>query len=128
MKPPKFVKEIWIMTRSGIPLLHSAQIPDINGDLFAGFVSAITSFANEIFVEKCQIIAMASFKLSLLHHSDPNLIFICRSSVRISDLKINFFLNNLREHFLALHKEDLKEFTGKMKCFNDSRILADFSA
>ncbi|UYP48498.1 hypothetical protein NEF87_004783 [Candidatus Lokiarchaeum ossiferum] len=128
MKPPKFVKEIWIMTKTGIPLLHSAHIRDINGDLFAGFVSAITSFATDIFIEKCQNITMASFKLSLLHNSNPDLIFICRSSVSTSELKINYYLNNLREHFLAIHAEDLKEFTGKMKCFNNSKILAEFSA
>lgn len=128
MKPPKFVKEIWIMTKTGIPLVHSAHVPDINGDLFAGFVSAITSFATDIFVEKCHNITMASFKLSLLHNSNPDLIFICRSSVSTSELKINFYLNNLREHFLAIHAEDLKEFTGKMKSFNNSRILVEFSA
>ena len=108
------------MTSTGIPLLHSNQNSKISKELFTGFISAITTFASEIFVEKCQCIQMKSFKFTILYHSEPNLIFICRSDAHISEIKVKYHLNFVKREFLAHHQFDLEDFKGKMAQFNSS--------
>ncbi|WP_371805576.1 hypothetical protein [Candidatus Lokiarchaeum ossiferum] len=106
------------MTSDGIPLYHTNKNSKICKELFTGFISAMTSFASEIFVEKCQCIQMKSFKFTILYHSEPNLIFICRSDAHVSEIKVKFYLNILKRKFLADHQFDLENFKGKMEQFN----------
>ncbi len=116
------------MTGSGIPLIHSTQKTDINHELFAGFVSAITNFAVDIFIEKCSCIKLASSKLTLLFNNYPDLIFICHSSKNIHGNRIKAYLNKIRDSFLEIHYEDLINFTGKVDVFRNSPILLDLIA
>ena len=80
MELPDFASELWIMTASGLPLIHQSKCQDTNGDLFAGLVTAITHFAADIFTEQCKSIKMNSSKLTFLHTTGPDLIFLCKTT------------------------------------------------
>ena len=123
MELPDFASELWIMTASGLPLIHHSRIVDKKGELFAGLVSAITTFAEDIFTEQCKSIKMNTSKLTFLHNYDPDLIFLCRSEAKTLERRIMTFLCHVREIFLEEYGEMLITWVGSMKYFKNFALV-----
>ena len=119
MELPDFASELWIMTASGLPLIHMCKHRDRSGDLFAGLVTAITHFAEDIFTEQCQSIKMKTSKLTLLHNFNPDLILLCRSEVKTLERRIISYLKHIREKFLDEYGELMLDWKGCMKPFTN---------
>jgi hypothetical protein len=123
---PDYASEVWIMTASGLPLVHRCRHKDVAGDLFAGLVTAITHFAEDIFTEQCQSIKMKSSKLTFLHSFNPDLILLCRSEVKTQERRIISYLSHVRDVFLEEFEEVLLDWKGSMKPFANFTNFADF--
>ena len=123
MKHPDFASELWIMTSSGLPLIHKCKKIDSKGELFAGLISAITAFAEDIFTEECKSIKMKKSKITFLHNNNPDLIFLCRSEAKTLERRIISYLCNIREIFLEEFGEMLNAWDGNMKEFNNCAFV-----
>ena len=114
MDLPDFANELWVMTASGLPLVHMCKCQNDREDLFTGLVSAINDFAEEIFADQCQSIKMKTSKLPFLHSPSPEIIFLCRSEVKTLEHRVITYLNHMCDHFLEEYSEILVDWKGCM--------------
>ena len=62
MKTVHLVKEIWIISESGIPIYNQSTEENVDKDLFGGFIKAIDSFIHNL-GDECKRIEMGDSQL-----------------------------------------------------------------
>lgn len=92
----KILRDIWILTDSGIVLFHRTYDQDLDEQLFGSLLSALNSFAEEISKGGLSNFELQNKRFTLLKKN--NIIFIANSSKKFREKKV---------------MEELKEIVGK---------------
>ena len=92
----KILRDIWILTDSGIVLFHRTYDQDLDEQLFGSLLSALNSFAEEISKGGLSNFELQNKRFTLLKKN--KIIFIANSSKKFREKKV---------------MEELKEIVGK---------------
>ena len=92
----KILRDIWILTDSGIVLFHRTYDQNLDEQLFGSLLSALNSFAEEISKGGLSNFELQNKRFTLLKKN--NIIFIANSSKKFREKKV---------------MEELKEIVGK---------------
>ncbi|MFX1518757.1 MAG: hypothetical protein ACFFCD_02385 [Promethearchaeota archaeon] len=116
------IHNVYILKKTGESLIHGYYGSiEVDEALITGFLSAISSFAEEIGAESVESLVMKNMKfVYAMDTSIPGDPIIFAVSVdREDDEKIiKDILVKIKEKFIGRHKTDLEEWTGDIKIFN----------
>jgi hypothetical protein len=108
------------LKRTGESLLHGYYGSiEVDESLITGFLSAISSFAEEIGAENVESLVMKNMKFVYgLETSTPDPIIFAVCVDREEDSKkIEFVLRKIKDKFMEAHRTDVEEYTGDLSVF-----------
>jgi hypothetical protein len=116
------IHNVYILKKTGESLIHGYYGSiEVDETLITGFLSAISSFAEEIGAESVESLVMKNMKFVYAMDTsipeDP-IIFAVSVDREEDDSKIKDILVKIKEKFIGEHKTDLEEWTGDIKVFN----------
>jgi hypothetical protein len=97
----KILRDIWILTDSGIVLFHRTYDENFDEQLFGGLLSALNSFAEEISKGGISSIELQNKRFTLIKKN--NMIFIANSSKKFKEKKVWEELKEIVEKFFKLY-------------------------
>ena len=97
----KILRDIWILTDSGIVLFHRTYDQDLDEQLFGSLLSALNSFAEEISKGGLSNFELQNKRFTLLKKN--NIIFIANSSKKFKEKKVMEELKEIVEKFFKLY-------------------------
>jgi oligoribonuclease NrnB/cAMP/cGMP phosphodiesterase (DHH superfamily) len=101
----KILRDIWILTDSGIVLFHRTYDKTLDEQLFGSLLSALNSFAEEISKEGLSNFEVQNKRFTLLKKN--NIIFIANSSKKFKEKKVMEELKEIIEKFFKLYPPHL---------------------
>ena len=101
----KILQDIWIMTDSGLILFSELSKTQIDEHLFAGLLSALTCFAEELTDQSLDNIEMESKKIYIVRHDE--ITFVVSTSKDTKEKKLLNELNKVISSFFELYEEKL---------------------
>ena len=118
MKTVHLVKEIWIISESGIPIYNQATEENVDKDLFGGFIKAIDAFIHNL-GDECKRIEMGDSQLLIEKCKEASVLVVCRSGKKIKSKKIEKYLGKIIKEISAHHHERIKTWDGNTDEFDD---------
>jgi hypothetical protein len=113
---------VYILRKTGENLLHGYYGSiEVDESLITGFLSAISSFAEEIGAESVESLIMKNMKfVYALDTSTPDsIIFAVCVDREEEQRKIENILRKIKEAFMTAHKSDLEAYTGDLSVFKE---------
>jgi len=115
---------VWVVTETGIALFSQVFNQDHDPQLFAGVLSALNSFSEQISEG-----GLSNFQVSEIHFSmikRMGLIFVASSNPRAKKKKALDELNIIAEKFLNKYSKILEDWNSDISQFTDfSQVIAD---
>jgi len=114
------IHNVYILRKTGESLLHSYYGSiEVDESLITGFLSAISSFAEEIGAESVESLVMKNMKfVYALDTSTPDPIIFAVCVDREEDSKkIEFVLRKIKDKFMTAHRTDIESYTGDLSVF-----------
>ncbi len=96
------IKGVWIITGTGLCVLHrtySKEGSNIDQTLFAGFLTAIMSMAQEITNSEIQKIDMKQLNLHFKYYPENGYYIVVSAKNNVDDERINSFFDDIRKYF-----------------------------
>lgn len=116
------IHNVYILKKTGENLLHGYYGSiEVDESLITGFLSAISSFAEEIGAESVESLIMKNMKfVYALDTSTPDsIIFAVCVDREEEQRKIENILRKIKEAFMTAHKSDLEAYTGDLSVFKE---------
>lgn len=114
----KVIRDIWILTESGITLFSRVIDPRVNPQLFGALMSALNTFA-----EKLVDGGISNFDLSKIRFTiekKSNLLFVASSSSKVKVKKVSNELQDVVNKFFELYPEEvLEQWDSDVEVFTD---------
>lgn len=82
------VKELWVFSKGGIPLIELFQKDKLEPSLLGGFCSAIKSFSIKLSGNELNSFEMGGNKYTLASALDGSVFLVCNSPSQIKDKNI----------------------------------------
>ena len=115
------IHNVYILKKTGESLIHGYYGSiEVDDTLITGFLSAISTFAEEIGAESVESLVMKNMKfVYAMDKSIPEepIIFAVSVDREEDELKIKDILVSIKEKFVEAHKSDLEEWIGDIKTF-----------
>ena len=116
------IHNVYILRKTGESLIHGYYGSiEVDETLITGFLSAISTFAEEIGAESVESLVMKNMKFVYAMDAslpeDP-IIFAVSVDREEDEQKIKDILIEIKEKFVGRHKSDLEDWTGDIKIFN----------
>ena len=114
------IHNVYILRKTGESLLHGYYGSiEVDESLITGFLSAISSFAEEIGAESVESLVMKNMKFVYsLDTTTPDPIIFAVCVVREEDSKkIEFVLRKIKDKFMTAHRTDIEAYTGDLSVF-----------
>ena len=116
------LKELWILTRDGLPLVCFTEEGADSENLVCGFISALQSFCNELTSDDLRIIQLQDEKITMSTCLDETALIVCKTTGKIKEKKIQKMTNMIKNMFEKMYKaEDLKDWNGDLSLFDNFR-------
>jgi hypothetical protein len=104
------IHNVYILKKTGESLLHGYYGSiEVDESLITGFLSAISSFAEEIGAESVESLVMKNMKFVYSLETttpDPIIFAVCIDREEDSK-KIEFVLRKIKDKFMAAHRTDI---------------------
>ncbi|MFX1518758.1 MAG: hypothetical protein ACFFCD_02390 [Promethearchaeota archaeon] len=116
------IHNVYILKKTGENLLHGYYGSiEVDESLITGFLSAISSFAEEIGAESVESLIMKNMKfVYALDTSTPeSIIFAVCADREEEQRKIENILRKIKGAFMTAHKSDLETYTGDLSVFKE---------
>lgn len=113
----KILQDIWIFTETGISVFKRVFDPkQVNEQRFAMFLSAVNSFANQVYAGGISNFEVSDKKFSILKKN--NFLFIGNTDPKIKNKKIINELEEISNKFFEIYPKDLLEhWNGDLSLF-----------
>jgi hypothetical protein len=115
------IHNVYILKKTGESLIHGYYGSiEVDETLITGFLSAISTFAEEIGAESVETLVMKNMKFVYAMDTslpDDPLIFAVSVDREEDEQKIKEILIEVKEKFVGRHKSDLEDWTGDIKLF-----------
>lgn len=114
------IHNVYILKKTGESLIHGYYGSiEVDEALITGFLSAISTFAEEIGAESVESLVMKNMKfVYAMDTSTPEpIIFAVSVDREEEEYKIKDILIKIKEKFIGEHKSDLEEWHGDINAF-----------
>ena len=101
----KLIKDLWILTESGITVFSRVIDPRVNPQLFGALMSAINAFAEKLTEGGISNFELSEIKFSLI--KKKNFLFVATSTKTIKSKKIYNELKYISTRFFVLYPEEM---------------------
>ncbi len=105
------LNELWIISHYGLSVYHQALTDKISDNLFAGFISAIINFAQELGEDEIKKLEMAGTNLVVISSADKKWFFIGRAGKKVKEKKIFNYLDDVRHIFFEQFGTILEKYS-----------------
>ena len=113
----KILRDIWILTESGITVYSRVIDPRVSPQLFGALMSALNIFAENLTEGGISNFELSNIRFSIIRRN--NFLFVANSSNKIKVKKVQKELNDISEKFFALYPEEmLKKWNGEVGLFD----------
>ena len=113
----KLIKDLWILTESGITVFSRVIDPRVNPQLFGALMSAINAFAEKLTEGGISNFELSEIKFSLI--KKKNFLFVATSTKTIKSKKIYNELKFISTRFFELYPEEmLKKWNSDVGLFD----------
>lgn len=114
----KIIRDIWILTESGLTIFDRVIDPRIGSQVFGGLMIALNTYA-EILTEG----GISNFELSSIRFTivkKNHFLFVANSSNKIKVKKVLTELKNISKKFFETYPEEiLKNFSSNIRIFKN---------
>ena len=115
---------MWVVTETGIALFSRVFNQDHDQQLFAGVLSALNSFSEQISEGGLSSFQVSEIRFSMIKRK--GLIFVASSNPRAKKKKALDELNIIAEKFLNKYSKILEDWNSDISQFADfSQVIAD---
>jgi len=115
---------VWVVTETGIALFSRVFNQDHDQQLFAGVLSALNSFSEQISEGGLSSFQVSEIRFSMIKRK--GLIFVASSNPRAKKKKALDELNIIAEKFLNKYSKILEDWNSDISQFADfSQVIAD---
>ena len=114
----KLIKDLWILTESGITVFSRVIDPRVNPQLFGALMSAINAFAEKLTEGGISNFELSEIKFSII--KQKKFLFVATSSKTIKSKKIYKELKYISTRFFELYPEEmLKKWDSDVGLFDN---------
>ncbi len=117
----KILKDVWIITSTGVVLYSRVQYEKINPQLFGALMSALNTFAEKLSDGGITNFELSNLKFVVVKRRD--FLFIASTSTKIKEKKTEEELKKIGDLFFKSYPQEVLS-----KWDNDVSIFADFGA
>ena len=113
------IKELWIFSNAGIPIVEISKDTGLNKYLMGSFISAIKSYAQHLSEKGLNSFILENYKFILKSVLDNNAILVCMCDVNIKDKKIHKQCDVIARIFEEIYKpDDIQNWDGEVSYFD----------
>ncbi|MFX1275242.1 MAG: hypothetical protein ACFFBP_11290 [Promethearchaeota archaeon] len=115
----KIIQDIWILTKTGISVYNRVYDPEkLDQQLFAMLMSAINSFADEVYIGGISSFELSDKKFSIIKHND--FLFVANSDPKVKCKKVVNELEAISEKFFKAYPHNvLENWDGDVSIFDN---------
>ena len=123
---PSDLKELWIFSKEGLPIVDFTKDDTIDESLLGGFIAAIKSFSQELSGKELKSFSLMSYKFTLMPYFQDEFIIVCRSNFNVKDNKVFKICKVIGKIFEDMYDiSKLKEWDGDDSFFNKFKNRLD---
>jgi len=112
--------ELWIFSRSGVPVVEFSKKGAVDKTFLGFFISAIKTFSQQVSGRELKGFNIGENKYSCIHCMDKEVILVCRSPLDVNKKQIKKVCNVIGKMFEELFsKEDIDKWNGDLSFFED---------
>lgn len=120
------IETFYVITYSGLLIYTQNAHLGVEASLFAGFISAINSFVNEMGETNINKINMGMSQIIIMKSEEHNVFFVGIANSKVKDKKVEKYLRKLKEKFCKYFGDDMKKFTGNLQPFMNAGKVLNF--
>jgi hypothetical protein len=125
-KMSAILKELWIFSQAGIPIVEFSKDTGLDKYLMGSFVSAIKLYSQHLSEKGLNSFILENHKFVLKSMMDGNAILVCRTDVDMKDKKIDKQCEVIARIFEELYTpEDVKKWDGTLAYFDEFKEKLD---
>jgi len=114
------IKELWIFSNAGIPIVDFSKDSGLNKYLMGSFISAIKTYAQHLSEKGLNSFILENYKFILKSVLEGNAILVCMTDVNIKEKKIDKQIAVIARIFEELYKpDDIKNWDGEISFFEE---------
>ncbi|MFX1417667.1 MAG: hypothetical protein ACFE9N_01975 [Promethearchaeota archaeon] len=106
----KVVRDIWILTESGLTVFSRVIDPRVGPQVFGGLMSALNTFAENLTEGGISNFEMSSIRFTIIKNN--HFLFVANSSNEIKAKKILNELRNISKKFFKIYPEEILKNVG----------------
>ena len=119
-KMSSVLKEIWVFSQAGIPIVEFSKNTGLDKFLMGSFVSAIKLYSQHLSEKGLNSFILENHKFVLKSLLDGNAILVCRTDVDMKDKKIDKQCDVIARLFKELYNpNDVKHWDGTLAYFDE---------
>ncbi|MHA1436989.1 MAG: hypothetical protein ACTSPD_05390 [Promethearchaeota archaeon] len=120
------IKEVWIFTRGGIPLVDYCKDSGVNKTLLGSFFSALSCFSKELTGNELKSFLIKDYKFTATTCLEGEVVILCRSPAKAKEKTIKQVCKMIVKLFTDLYTlKDIKEWDGDLSKFDKFKEKLD---
>lgn len=122
----KILRDIWILTKTGVTLFSRVMSEKINPQIFGGIMSALNIYAEKLTNGGISNFTLSNIRFAIIKRN--NLLFIGNASSKIKIKRVVSELELISEKFIIMYpKEVLENWDSDVALFTDFKNQIDNS-
>ena len=118
--------ELWIFSRSGVPIVEFSKKGTVDKTFLGFFISAIKTFSQQVSGRELKGFNVGKNKYSCIHCMDNEMVLVCRSPLDVNRKQINKICDVIGKMFEELFSiQDLDNWDGDLAFFDNFRHKLD---
>ena len=115
----QLIRDLWIITESGLVLFDRIFDEKLCADLFGAFMSAITNFTSELSTQSGSLSSFRLIETQFNIYKNRGLLFIGNSAANVKKKKLVNELKIIAEKFFNRFPDIVDDYGGNVSVFND---------
>ncbi len=122
---PKILKDLWILTSTGVVLYSRVKDEKINPQLFGGLMSALNMFAEKLSEGGITNFELSNLKFIVVKRRD--FLFIASTSTKIKEKKAEEELKKIGDLFFKRYHQEVLTWDNDISVFSDFGFVIEGS-
>lgn len=119
-KMSSVLKELWVFSRAGIPIVEITKDTGLNKFLMGSFISAIKTYSQHLSEKGLNCFILENHKFILKSMLKGNATLVCRTAADMKDKKINKQCDVITRIYEELYNpDDIKNWNGDLAFFDE---------
>ncbi len=122
----KIIRDIWILTESGVTLFSRVIDPRVNPQIFGALISALNIYAEKLMDGGISNFTLSDIRFVIIKRTP--LLFVANASNKIKNKKVTAELRVISDQFFKTYSRDvLDNWDSDVSFFNNFKNLIDDS-